>query len=92
MHVRETRGGLFPSILKPLVVTLLVELGEARVKVGLFAEEGVAPDIGFEDGFERGGVVADDLGRVGSLHDAKGVQKGEAGEMKEGSAHLLLDE
>ena len=91
VHVRETCGGLFPSILEPLVVALLVELGEARVEVGLFAEERVAPDIGFENGFERGRVVADDLGRVGLLHDAKEVQEGEKG-MKEESAYLLFDE
>ena len=63
MYVCEASGSLFARVLKPLVVALLVELGQTRVEVGFFAEEGVAPDVGFEDGFERGGVVANDLGR-----------------------------
>ena len=46
--------------------------------VKLFLEQDIAPDVGFEDGFERGGVVADNLGR-GKVNARRGRSSGRGG-------------
>ena len=83
MHLREPRLRLLSRVHEPLVVALSLEFSETRIEGGLFAEESVAPDVGFEHGVEGRRVVAGDL-RSRSEHCAEvwGL----------GTADLLFDE
>lgn len=61
MHLSQPRRRLLPSILEPLVVALAFERGKRRVEDDFLFNQVVSPNVGFEDGVERGGFVACDL-------------------------------
>lgn len=61
MHLSKTRRRLFTRILEPLVVALLLKLGQFRVQYGLLLQEVVSPDVGFENGVDGFCVISDDL-------------------------------
>ena len=64
MNFGETRLRLLARVLEALLVVLGLELLQLGVERGLLLEQRVAPDVGFEDGVDGDGVVADDLQKL----------------------------
>jgi hypothetical protein len=64
---------LLARVVEPLLVVLCLEPLELGVQRGFFAQESVAPDIGFEDRVDGEGIIADDLGsNISRLFFGKG--------------------